>query len=197
MKPNIAFDVDGIAANFSAAFVPYAKKRYGINFKESNRFHWEVEPELSGPLFDKIIAWFIRDHSHKIRYMEDGVSLIDHVWKATKKPITFVTARHEMTCAATHHWMKSIFPGMDFIVITVDSGNDKIRFLDDFDCFVEDRRKTAVQLAENGKIVFMPKRHYNMPLPSTMSRLAESNIIILDSLTPVCYGNYDHLIFKP
>lgn len=196
MKPNIAFDIDGVVANFSGAFVPYAEQRYGIRFIPGPKFHWEVEPDITPFLFEKLIAWFIRDHSNKIKALEPGAELVDYVWNKTQKPITFVTARHEMTVSATHHWIKSYFPGMDFVSITVDGHADKIRYLDDIDCFVEDRRRTVIELAEAGKTVFMPMRHYNWPMPDDISDYAKAGIIPLENLSTVTCGSFDHLIFK-
>lgn len=196
MRPNIAFDIDGVVANFSAAFVPYAKKRYGLTFIEGPKFHWDVEPELTPFLFEKLIAWFIRDHSKKIKPIMPGASVVDYVWDRTKKPITFITARHEMTVAATHHWIKVWFPGMDFIVITVDGHSDKIRYLDGIDCFVEDRRRTVVELAEAGKTAFMPIRHYNWPMPDDLDDETMMRIIPLDNIKEITEGYFDNLIFK-
>jgi uncharacterized HAD superfamily protein len=196
MRPNIAFDIDGVVANFSDAFVPYAEKRYGIKFIKGPKFHWDVEPDLTPFLFEKLIAWFIRDHSDKIREMPPGAELVNYVWNKTRKPITFITARHEMTCSATHHWIKSHFPRMDFVVITVNGHSDKIRYLDGIACFAEDRRRTAIELAEAGKVVFLPMRHYNWPMPDDISDYAKVGIIPLSSLSTVTGGSFDHLIFK-
>lgn len=203
LRPNIAFDVDGVIANFSAAFVPYAEKRYGIKFMSGQKFHWEVEPEITPLLFKKLIAWFIRDHSNKIKAMEPGAKLVDYVWEKTQKPITFITARHGMTCSATHHWIKSYFPDMDFVIITVDGHSNKLRYLDGIDCFAEDRRRTAIELAEAGKVVFLPMRDYNWPMPDDLSEYLwfdykhpMSGIVPLKTLSTVTCGSFDHLIFK-
>jgi uncharacterized HAD superfamily protein len=196
MKPNIAFDIDGVVANFSEAFVPYANRRYGIRFIEGPKFHWDVEPEITPFLFEKLIAWFIRDHSNKIKVLEPGKAVVDYVWDKTRKPITFVTARHEMTVSATHHWVKTNFPGMDFILITVDGHSDKIRYLDGINSFVEDRRRTVIELAEAGKTVFMPMRHYNWPMPDDLNHYAMAGIIPLENISAITNGSFDHLIFK-
>lgn len=201
MRPNIAFDIDGVVAKFADAFVPYAKKRYGLEFIPKDVFHWDVEPDITPLLFEKLIAWFIRDHSNKIKSYGGGSDLVDYVWQKTCKPITFITARHEMTVAASHSWIRAYFPSIDPIIITVDSGTDKMRYLNDFDCFIDDRRRTALQLVLRGKVVFMPKRKYNWPIGTLLDcdnfKAIKDNLILLENYDAILSGAFDHLIFKP
>lgn len=200
MRPNVAFDIDGVVANFADPFVKYAEERYGIKFLPSQKYHWDTEPEITPMLFEKLIAWFIRDHSNKIKTKSDGENLVDYVWRNTKKPITFVTARHEMTVSATHHWLKHTFFGIDFVLITVDGHSDKIRYLNDFDTFVEDRRRTVLELASLGKKVIMPVRHYNWPLRKQAYQEfgvdLMDNILPVESLNKLTDGTFNHLLFK-
>lgn len=161
MKPNIAFDIDGIVAKFAAPFQVWADQKYGFTFTEQDGFHWSSDQGIPDRAFMAIIAEFIRENSDLIRPDLAGASLVNYVWNATKRPITFITARDYSTVGATDGWMRHWFPHIDFVCITVKSGKDKWRYLDDFGVFVEDRRRTAVDLAGIGKMVIMPARKYN------------------------------------
>lgn len=196
MKPNIVFDIDGVVANFAAAFKMYAPKRYGIKIIDIPEFNWDFDPPLTGLMIENMIARFIRDHSNKIRLMVPGGNLVDYVWNKTHRPITFITARHEMTCSATHHWIKTYFPYIDPIIITVNTGNDKLKYMEDYACIAEDRRKTAIHLASNGKIIFLPIRDYNWPMPDDLDHYTMAGIIPFESLRDATNGQYDHLLFK-
>jgi hypothetical protein len=220
MHSNIAFDLDGVIANFSSPFCYWVTQMYGVKMIPTHNFHWECHPEITDKMFERIIAEFIEFESDMIPVLPEGAELVEYVWRNTLKPITFITARHPRTSGATHTWINQMFPHIDFFLAVVPSGSAKYRYLDRFDCFIDDRRKTCIDLASRGKVVFMPQRHYN-PLqitygsgpygdynatPPSIWRLPgwpekgqsqTHQIILLDSTDQVASGRFDKFIFKP
>ena len=74
---------------------------------------------------------------------------------------------------------------------------DKIDYLDNFDTYVDDRRRTVVDLAIDGKTVIMPRRIYNMPVTDhKLLHPLNQRMIIVESLKLITNGSFDHLLFK-
>jgi hypothetical protein len=94
MIPNVAFDVDGILANFSQPFRYWVKEMYGIEMIGTGNFNWATSPEIPEKAFKKIIAEFFEFESDMITQLVDGYHLVRYVYDKTASPITFVTARH-------------------------------------------------------------------------------------------------------
>lgn len=197
MQPNIAFDMDGVIADFSSGFLPWVEEKYGIVCTPRDRFYWKIQPKESAIGIKRIIAEFIREHHHLITPLRDGSSLVYYVWEKTKKPITIITARDHSTIQASHDWFREWFPRVPHIIITVKSMMDKINYLDNFDTYVDDRRRTVVDLAIDGKTVIMPRRIYNMPVTDhKLLHPLNQRMIIVESLKLITNGSFDHLLFK-
>lgn len=214
MQNDLAFDIDGIISNFSQPFLVWAEQEYGLAFKQGNKFNWGCDQKIPDKAFQRIIAEFIRDHSYLIKPLNDGATLVRYMWTKTAKPITFVTARDYSTIQATHDWMRFHFPDVDSIIITVRSGKDKWRYLDNFDCYIEDRRRTVLDLAAGSqKIVFMPARRYNTLNTDEAQAFIKKHginiacketkdihkktIVYIQDCDDIINGDFDHLIFKP
>jgi hypothetical protein len=222
-KLNVAFDIDGIVANFEEPFREWALEKYGLTFVETGHFHWEAEPFITNKMFTEIIAEFISYGEPEIPIL-DGSLVVDYLWRKCPSPILFVTARHPSTAGDTHEWIKQHFPKIDFFLAVVDSGSDKHRYLESHGAFIEDRRKTALELANRGKVVFMPMRSYNsivdyrgsgkwtltkipnFPIftPSDWKSYAfeatadfsKGAIILLRKTADMTNGLFDHILFK-
>jgi hypothetical protein len=210
---NVAFDIDGIVANFEAPFREWAWEKYDLQFVETGHFHWEAEPFITNKMFTEIIAEFISYGTPEIPLL-DGAVVVDYLWRKCPSPILFVTARHPETAGDTHEWIKKHFPKIDFLLAVVDSGSDKHRYLENYGAFIEDRRKTAVELASKGKVVFMPMRSYNnvsgvrydnfpiftpndwMNYSWSQADLSKGAIITLRDTSEITNGLFDHLLFK-
>lgn len=218
MIPNLAFDLDGIVANFSQPFIYWAKQRYGLKMIPTNKFHWSTEPAITDKMFTNIIAEFIAGEGKElIPPLRDGAALVDYMYSSALRPITFVTARHPSTAGATFGWIMKHFRNIDFRLSIVRSGTSKYRFLDDFDCFVDDRRKTAIDLASRGMVVFMPMREHNFigpemidhgkfqvsppqvwrnPAWADLGRDHKHQIILLNDLEEMTTGRFDFMLFR-
>jgi hypothetical protein len=107
---------------------------------------------------------------------------------------------------------------IDFRLSIVKSSTSKHRFLHDFDCFVDDRRKTAIDLATRGYVVFMPMRDYNYIAPGMVNHGKfqvtppavwrnpawadlgpgdhSGQIILLNDLDEMTTGRFDFMLFR-
>jgi uncharacterized HAD superfamily protein len=197
MQSDIAFDVDGVMADFAQAFIQYAKEHLGLDVESTDHFDFITTPHIDGNVLSSAIAEFIRQYGYRINPMSDGLILAEYVWNKTQKPLTFISARDRSTIQSTHNWLRKHLKGLPFVSINVEGGTDKIIYLSNFDTFVDDRRRTVLELAAYGKTVIMPIRAYNWPLPpNTPQRLLEK-IIPVESLETITNGGFDHLLFKP
>jgi len=197
MQPNIAFDIDGIMANFIQAFIQYAKKHLDLEVETTDHFSFKTDPYIGDDVLSCAIATFIRQYGYRIQAMPDGLALAEYVWNKTQKPLTFITARDQSTIQSTHVWLRRRLAGLPFIAINVAGHSDKIIYLSNFDTYVEDRRRTVLELAAYGKTVFMPIREYNWPLPADTPPTLLGRIIPVESLETIMNGSFDHLLFKP
>ena len=191
-KTNIALDLDGIVANFLEPFKIWLKQKYDIERLETGKYNISTSPEITNKMTKELIAEFIRCDNPRIPVLPEGKALVEYLWNKCPYPLYFITARDISTAGATHRWIKRNFPGIDFALSIVNSGSDKWRYLDNYDCFIDDRRKTALDLAERGKIVFIPSREYNNISTHNMN----GKIIRLSNSDDITTGLFDDIIFK-
>lgn len=211
-RVNVAFDIDGIVANFEDPFREWAWEKYGLLFIETGRFHWGVNPKITEKMFTEIIAEFICYGKPEIPVL-DGALVVEYLWQKCPDPLFFLTARDISTAGDTHEWIAENFPKIDFMLSVVKSGTDKSRFLERYGAFIEDRRKTAIDLARMGKVVFMPIRDYNTlsgeydrPVFTPddwmqynfreTARLKAGAIILLNKTSDLINGLFDFILFK-
>ncbi len=213
-RPDVAFDIDGILARFSDGFVPWVKTNYGVTMVHNKgKFHWSAKPGMTGEMFTRTIAEFIRDCSHnKIHPFKSGITVARWVYEMTEKPILFVTARDHSTAGATHQWLMDHFR-RPFMLSIVNTGNEKLKYLYQYGSFIDDRRKTAVHLASRGKTVFMPITNYNQPVPLNRGSYdvfypaewksadihkidGRGRIILVNDTIEIKNGLFNHFIFK-
>jgi len=212
LNVNIAFDIDGIVANFSDPFQVWASEKYGLAFAQTGKFHWQVMPEIPEKMFKEIIAEFISYGEPEITLL-DGALAVDYVWSKCHEPILFVTARDISTAGDTYEWIAEHFPCIDFMLSIASDSAAKYRLIGKYGAFIDDRRKTAVDLANSGKIVFMPMRSYNelgsmyqFPIftpdywGSTVfentADLSRGAIILLEEASQLTSGEFDHIIYR-
>ncbi len=87
--------------------------------------------------------------------------LLKLVYEVTDDVVTIVTARPKVFASETFLLVDRICP-VPFRISMVESHTEKINHLRKFDTFVEDRRKTALMLADAGMTVYLLNRPYNL-----------------------------------
>ena len=169
MRDNIraAFDIDGILVESLdlilkglevRGFAPKLDNRSGFHFqfgknKPPKDFLWDV--------------FFYRLFTEKFDQMkpvdEYVIKVLEEIYFETGEPIRCITSRPKgaLMHYATNATLELLFPEVEFSVEVVGSWKDKHRFMYSKDVFFEDRRKTCLNLADMGYIVFMRSTPYN------------------------------------
>ena len=152
----IAFDIDGCFVDLMK-YLEVLLGREGIRIIENGKYDLETDPPItSDQLLEYLIDCYIA-HDH-IPIYPGAEELCYELFYVSRCPIHFITARP--SAAATHtHLLVERFCNVPFTISF--SGNSKLNYLNNYTFFVEDRRKTAREIAMAGKTVFMPDRPWN------------------------------------
>ena len=161
----IAFDIDGVIVNTIEVFINELR-RNGINYIPTGEFQIKTDPEISD---DEIWKFFRQAYTKvdEFKFFDGALELMMKVHSLTRLPVLFVTAR-PIDMATEHYALMDRLmyrknEHMIPYIIAFSSGPDKKYYLNDYQYFVEDRRKTALDLAvHQGKDVFVPIREYNL-----------------------------------
>jgi len=179
---NIAFDIDEVMVNFIHPVTKIIKNRgYKLTKIESFDLTKHITPDISKNKLHKILEIVYKDPDCVPIYNK-AAELCTRLHVKTNDPILFITDRPIQWATQTHQLVKRFCRVPYIIAFANDFG--KLPFLNDVMYFVEDRKKTAMQLAENGKTVFIPKRDWNESI--------RTDFEFLDSI--VYIQNIDELI---
>jgi len=155
---SIAFDIDGVFVDVHNVFSKIILSRYRIDTFYPQQYDVTVGNKLTTEQLWEAIreAYLLVDETPIYSGSTELVSTLhnvsgDEITFITARPVEFENETAEIVERFCHVPYKIIFS----------KGSDKINYLNDFNYFVDDRRKTARQLAANGKKVFMPVRSYN------------------------------------
>jgi hypothetical protein len=92
----------------------------------------------------------------------DGASyLMQRIWQDTATPIQVITARPPNSAVYTVMHLNKVMKGIPYMLAMVDSGDQKINYLDPDDILVEDRRKTCIDLSRAGVRTILIDKTYN------------------------------------
>ena len=157
----IAFDLDGVLVDIFLQIQEVAQDRYKVDLSKITNY------DFSNKLTeDQVKRIFIDLYSkYKCAKIEEGATeVLNLVWEITRKPIKIVTARSSNYATETIRLIER-FARVPFYVCFSGGHKFKYKFLKGDKCFVEDRRRTALELAEKGISVFLINKSYNNPLP--------------------------------
>ena len=150
MKNLLALDIDGVVADSYSLIRTCIRYSYGRNIDEIvNSYHIRIPdiPINIGGLFEDLIL----SHSNAIEPYSDAKEACHLLLNKIDYPIIFVTARRISGLENTKKWLreKLLLPKDSFSVIIKES-HKKCNYLDkaNISCFVEDRLRTANQLAD-------------------------------------------------
>jgi hypothetical protein len=144
-------------------------ERHGATIPDTREFLIETEPAVPWPKLEKCF------HLTYERWQDipifDGVKefLRELYWRGDNDPIRIITARPSQLCANDTYKLCERL-GVPFELIMTGNPNtmqpgqpdvDKFDYLHRYRFFVDDRRKTAIELSERGKFIYMPKTVYN------------------------------------
>jgi hypothetical protein len=210
---NFKFDLDGTLINSYDAIVNNITRR-GYQIVDDTQYKFEFVPQCSR---DEIVE-IIREGLAigECQPCKGAVTLAHYAWAETKQPFSIITVRDSSIAEKTYKDAAVALDHFPMTIAMVKSFSDKIVHLSDVNCFIEDRRATAMSLAGKGKTVFMPSTIYNdltdytrdfpvmthAQVPDYLPKLSESalfktgRIIVIDSLLDLTDPKYKPLLFK-
>ena len=162
----IAFDLDGTLIHLMPVFERIIWEKYKAKVPSIRSFKIFTEPELPYET--------IKDCFSEAFKCVDEIEIVPGVRKLFRKlfelsderdKIKIVTARPLDSANDTYALCKRICKDVEWEVVIVEDSDNKKKHLNNYLHFVDDRRKTALDLVHHGKIVWMPIKPYNQPLP--------------------------------
>lgn len=158
---NIEFDLDGVLINYLECLKWYLRNR-GIAHIPSGNWYFETCPDVSLGTLYKYINEAMR-HVDRIKPMPGARDVIKFLWDLTHDPIKITTARPMENIDVTRQSIETVLGNIPYFFAMVESGKDKANYIRSR-CYIDDRRKNCIALANKGYTVFMPEREYNMPV---------------------------------
>ncbi len=162
----IGFDIDGVVADTSEAFLRIAGKEYGIsNISHSDITNFNVAECLPIPahIVDEIFDFLMREPLNAdMRPMPDAVQVLTKI--ALNKPITFITARpYEQPVS---DWLQHFLPPAVFKQTRLTAMGDhegKIKYIKQHNLryFVDDRTETCLDVKKAGITPIVFKQPWN------------------------------------
>jgi len=175
--PNIKFDLDGCLIDWSSYFRALMNNM-GFTVRDTGGFYWDLYNEKGQKLSYEDASYFVyasMEHVEEFHPMPGARSFLTWFYEFTNRPVQVITHRPYQVAGYTHQVFERLFPGVPFTISFVLNTSDKPLFMGDSIIFYEDRRKTAVEMAELGFTVFMPMRDYNWPISECTVPVVELN----------------------
>jgi len=167
----VAFDMDGVIADFRYVFKLEVLKKYGHDIDRPTRrggkiTHRLAVPDVDDKSINNMIYNVIANLSKEIYPYNDVKEALTLFYSYYDRPVTIVTARDkdkEGVKDATELWLKTHFPEIEFEVVYA-RHKDKAIYLKEnkYDSFVEDRLKNANAIADVVRRVFLVDRIWNL-----------------------------------
>ena len=187
---NIAFDLDGTLVDFISQLKDALWNRCKAKLIIQETYHLTTDPEISKKNFWKAI-WDAYRQPESIMPYVGARNLLEKLFAVSNQPIKIVTARpkttesHILAMAA----VKNCFGNIPVNLVCTGGSKNKLPHLKNIDYFVEDRRQTAISLANAGKYVFLIDRAYNQ-INNKVKNI--KRIASLDTLYPVIHTFVKH-----
>ena len=154
----IAFDLDEVLVHLMPSVYRHLDEMYGAVRVKHDQFRIETDPPLSNTKVWKAIRAAIKDWEN-IEIEPRADEVMKTFYEVTERPIRVITAR-PLDCVEHTHRLVRHFCKVPHEIIFAGS-ESKMTHLLDTDAMVEDRRKTALYLAEHGKTVFLVDKPHN------------------------------------
>ena len=162
MKLDIGFDLDGVVLDYIGWLEKFLKSREINIIKPRDRFHFDTEPNIKFRELERLIYKAMKYPDSIPEHPGAGLTL-KRLHELTGDPIRITTARPDFVAVETLDVIRRILPDTPFSLSFVSSGTEKWKHIRSH-CYIDDRRRTCIDLANRGYTVFMPERDYNMPV---------------------------------
>lgn len=167
LKNNIAFDIDGTFLDVHEFFKDVIEWHVGkrfekwISFKTFSEWHG-ISKGMQSIILEQFYKLCVT--SVLVKPIDGAVDFLEKLYIETRDPILFVTSRKRQFAGDTHLVIDR-FLNIPYVIAFAEGKNDgffdKLNYLGNYEYFVEDRRKTALQLSTVNKSVFLIKASYN------------------------------------
>lgn len=158
-RNKIAFDLDGVLIDLDSILEGQLKEKTGLDFSGLTEYSVTKCLPIEEDILEECLDYCYRQYANIAIY--PGVKeVIRELWDQTEDPITVITARPIFWATETHILVKRVCGEIPYRLIFSD-GISKSIYLGDYPYFAEDRRKTALELTEMGKQVFLVDKIYN------------------------------------
>lgn len=187
-KVNIGFDIDGVALRytdeFNRVFKLFGGKSDLLNVTEFNFFNAINDDERNA-----IFLAFGYVMQSRLKMHIDFISIMNYMVKELKQPMQFITARQDSlsknaASESLYEAFRSVYGNVPYhlanhwinVQCVRERGCSKLPYIEDFGMkyFVEDRRRTCLELSKAGIICFMPRRPWNT-LPEDTKNIIQYN----------------------
>ena len=176
MNNTIAFDIDGVCVDIVSHIAKVMLRDEGVDISRpaTEYNYFKAYPALStGMVMRTFHTVLCNPQDTKI--IPGTTEVLGRLYEASEDPVTFITARNPRYVEETYELVRS-FCFVPFM-ISFSHKVGKLKFMNGFEAFVDDRRKICLELAMAGKTAYMPKRSYNKLVSKN------SGIVELFSLT--------------
>jgi len=158
---SIAFDLDGVLVCLIKSFKLALHDIHSLDFdiKKQTVFNLQQNLPLTKTEINSVlhIAYAMWKHTPIYNGAEE---LCNTVYACTQRPVKIVTNRPYAAATKTYALINR-FCKVPYELILNYRGYNKGEFLHDYEYFVEDRRRTAIELAKLGKTVFLVNQPWN------------------------------------
>lgn len=161
-KLNLEFDLDGILIDYHSVLEWHLANNYDTKMISTGKFHFGTDPEMSVVELEDAI-YSAMDFTGKIKPHPGAHEVLKELYRITGEPIKIITARPKNKVVQTVASIDRVLGDIPYLFAMVDSGMDKPKYVRS-KCFIDDRRRTAIDMASRGYTVFMPEREYNLPI---------------------------------
>jgi len=164
MRQRIAFDLDGCLIDIFTVIKKLVLEIHGIEFKqfpkEQDQFNCIPATGLSSKELWKIFRLSYREIKNTAIF-PGSTELLAKLYEATGEPPFILTARPFDYAKETYDIVKRVAKKTPFKLVLKHPSANKAQYLEGYNFFVEDRRKTALELSKTEITTLLIERNYN------------------------------------
>jgi len=161
-KTKIAFDLDGTLIDLLPPINKWLYNLHGVKFNNNDKseFSMEISTGLSS---DELWKVFRRAYKEieTTPIFPGATELLTKLYEKTNEPPLIITARPHDSASDTYAIMEKIMGNIPFQLILKHPNAYKSQYLNGYIWYVEDRRKTALELSKLGFVIPLIKTNYN------------------------------------
>ena len=160
-KINIAFDLDGVLIDLVAPIDKYIEEIHGIKIGKKDNFSYEKTTGLTRKQLWEIFYKVYKeiDATH---IFPGATELLTKLYEKTNEPPFILTARPHDAASDTYAIVERMMGKTPFQLVLKHPNAHKSQYLRGYKVYVEDRRKTALELFKIGLVVPLVKTDYNV-----------------------------------